>query len=317
MTDNCFISIDWGTSNLRIRLVELPSLKILEEFSSPVGIQTMHDNWQKEGGSREAFFFTFLYKQIQQFEYPVHTSCPIAISGMASASIGLRELQYATLPFHSDGSNLYFENIQSEIIPHSIVLISGVRSDSDVMRGEEIQLIGLMNEEDKGGNSMFILPGTHSKHIFCKAGIMVDFNTYMTGEIFQVISKHSILKSSVSRGDLKDPELAAFDDGISKSLKQLSILNELFKIRASDLFKSKTKTENYYYLSGLLIGTELKALLKQDFSKLKLCAGSNIFELYFRAIKKINFSSAVEVIPEEEVDTAAVRGQWRLLQNIK
>ena len=316
MTTDCFISIDWGTSNVRIRLVQQPSLNILEEFAVSVGIKRMYDEWQKEGGSREAFFLRYLNKQIKRFKHPLYSSYQVVISGMASASIGLRELPYADLPFHADGSGLYFENIQTEIVPHLIVLISGVRSDSDVMRGEEVQLIGLINEGDKVGKSMFILPGTHSKHILCKDGVMVNFNTYMTGEIFQVMSRHSILKNSIAKGDLKGSELAAFDEGISRSLKQLSILNELFSVRAYDLFKSKTKTENYYYLSGLLIGNELKTLLQQDFGKLKLCAGGNLFELYFRAVKKINLPVKAEVISKAEVDMAAVKGQWRLLQNI-
>jgi len=317
MSVDSFISIDWGTTNVRIRLAQTPSLTILEESIVPKGIKTMYDEWNHSGGSREDFFLTFLKKQISLFKHPIENAPPVIISGMASASIGLRELPYAKLPFSLNGTNLYFETIKSDIIPHQVILISGVRSETDVMRGEEVQLMGLLEKNKIAGKSIYILPGSHSKHAVCVDGSMITFRTFMTGELFQVISKHTILKNSISSGDLKGNALKAFEEGVASSRMQLSVQNELFKIRAFDLFKSKTKTENYYYLSGLLIGDELKTLLQEDFDSLLLCAGSNLFELYYRAIKKLDLLEKTTVISKETVDASVVKGQWRLLKVMK
>lgn len=317
MNDNYFISVDWGTSNLRIRLVEIPSLVILEELTFSEGVKDRYNKWRSEGGNREDFFLGFLKEKIDLFKTSPHRSCSIVISGMASASIGLHELAYANLPFNSGGNSLILKRIKSDIVSNPVILISGVKSESDIIRGEEVQLVGLIESGDLARNTVFILPGTHSKHIICEKGIVTDFRTFMTGELFQVISKHTILESSISSNEPVDPDLIAFDEGVSGSVAGLSILNELFKIRVYNLFDKKTKNANFYYLSGLLIGDELKTLLKQDYDRLKLCAGGNLSELYQRAIQRLELSGKAEVISKENVDASVVKGQWYLLKNME
>jgi 2-dehydro-3-deoxygalactonokinase len=314
-TIKTFVSVDWGTTNLRLRLVEVPSLAIVEEVVSPKGIKTIYNEWLDFGGEKETYFLNFLKEQLAHIITPIAADVTIVISGMASSSIGLRELSYADLPFKTDGKSLKIENIQSDIIPNRIQLISGVKSDSDVIRGEEVEIIGLVDEEDEKKSIVFITPGTHSKHVLCEKGVITNFFTYMTGEIFSVISEHTILNASIEKTDFDLNAIKSFEEGVRAAMQGKSILNSLFKVRTNTLFKEKTNIENYYYLSGLLIGEELQSLRGIECDYIKLCAGGKLFELYHKAIGVLGLESKTKIINSSVVDLSVVKGQWNIIKN--
>ena len=267
------------------------------------------------GGEKETYFLNFLKEQLALFIANISSDLVIVISGMASSSIGLRELRYAGLPFKTDGKSLFIEKIKSDIIPNTIQLISGVKSNSDVIRGEEVEIIGLVNEEDENKSIVFITPGTHSKHVLFEKGVITNFFTYMTGEVFSVISEHTILNASIEKTDFDETVLIAFEQGVQKAMEGKSILNSLFKVRTNTLFKEKTNIENYYYLSGLLIGEELQSLRDLDCDYIKLCAGGKLFELYHKAIEILGLESKTKIIESKIVDLSVVKGQWNIIKN--
>lgn len=312
MNHDFFISIDWGTSNLRIRFIETDTLKIVEEIESPNGIKEVYALWLKEGRYRESFYTNFIKAEIQKLATALSSSIPIVISGMASSSIGLKELPYAEIPFKTDGSSLFVEQIDEQIL-----LISGVKSSTDVIRGEEIQLLGLSHLSIKSKQNIFILPGTHSKHIVCENEEVVDFKTFMTGELFEVVSQHTILKNSIEYGELTKNEISAFENGVKEAQNGVSLLNSLFKIRTNSLFDKMDAVQNYYFLSGLLIGEELKSIQTDSKTVLHLCAGGTLFELYNIAIRVLKLQEITQIISKEIVDSAVIRGQYKLLKTLK
>lgn len=314
MSDHFFISVDWGTTNIRVRLVSYPSLKIQKEISSPEGVKDIYNQWQISGGNREDFFLKFLKSKTDQFNSKYKPAL-VVISGMASASIGLRELPYSTLPFDTNGSSLHIEQISNTNIPYPIRLVSGVKSDSDVIRGEEVQVVGLATGQEISDGTVFILPGTHSKHIVCENNQIKSFNTFMTGEVFQVMAGYTILKDSIDQTAAAVNELTAFDLGVKRSEEGLSVLSEMFSIRAAQLIGTRSKTENFYFLSGLLIGEELATLKKRQAKNIKLCAGGQLSGLYQRAINVLGLSENTEVIPKEVVDESVIAGQWQLVKH--
>jgi len=317
MQINNFISVDWGTSNFRMRLIDILSLDIIEMIESPVGVKSLYNEWEKNGGDRETYFLNFLKSQYILFKSQIDPSVKIVISGMASSSIGLKELPYANLPFNIDGCSLYSEQITSAKISNPIFLISGVKSNSDVIRGEEVQILGLSHLNIDSKRNIFILPGTHSKHIICDKNKVIDFKTFMTGEIFDVISEHTILKNSIVFGTLNSVNLNAFEEGIREAKNGVSILNSLFKIRANSLFEKMNNVQNYYFLSGLLIGEELKSISTDEETVLHLCAGGKLFELYKKAIQALGLDEITNIIPQKIVDSAVIRGQYKLLKTLK
>ena len=311
MKEDLFLSVDWGTSNFRLRLVEKISLHVIQELVSPMGVKSLYLKWQQEGGDREFIFLNYLKKQIDELQFSPE-NIEIVISGMASSSIGIRELPYASLPFDITGKGLYVEKIQHPSFPYTIQLISGVRSDDDVMRGEETQMVGLADGDNIDGQTIFILPGTHSKHVMCEKGKIAGFNTFMTGELFQVINHHTILKNSVAKPSGGCTHFKEFDEGILMSESGHSILNSLFKVRTNDILGKKTAEENYYFLSGLLIGSEMATLQVASPEKIVLCAGSELHELYERAIRVLGLSDKTKILDKEVIEKAVIKGQLKI-----
>lgn len=316
MSNTHFISIDWGTTNLRIRYINSTTLYIVEEITSTKGIKTIYNEWKLQGGEREIYYLNFLKSQINLFKTQINPSTPIVISGMASSSIGLRELPYANLPFDISGKTVVNEHITHSSFPYPITLISGVKSEDDVIRGEETELIGIAEQNDIHNDIIFITPGTHSKHIILKQGYITNFHTYMTGELFNIIAENSILKGAIKKSDFNPTTRKSFNKGVLAAESGTSILNTLFKTRTNILFKTQTEEENFYYLSGLLIGEELTTLKRTEFSMLKLCAGGNLFELYLEALKALDLFSKTEIVSKEIVDKAAIKGQWKIIQHL-
>ena len=237
---------------------------------------------------------------------------PCFISGMASSTIGIYSLPYADLPFQCDGEGLYMEKIKQSVLPNPIYLISGVRSQDDVMRGEETQLVGLHQESDHR-DIIYLLPGTHSKHIYVENNRVMGFHTFLTGELFDIICQNSLLRESVRKSPYNSTVNEAFISGIKQSSNN-RFLNDLFRIRTSDLFKERSKEENYYFLSGLLIGQELKHLKNHPADRIILGASGDLAALYQLAAEV--FQVSTEVVHEEALDHAVVRGHRKLFELI-
>ena len=325
MIKKYLISCDWGTTAFRLRLIDTINYKVINECVSLEGVARTYEAWKATGTpaqEKQGFFKNKFKQQMSVLTSQSKQSLEgldIVISGMASSSIGMVELPYATLPFNLDGSQANIQLIEADaFFPHKIMLISGVRSADDVMRGEETQLIGLTDLLHLSPQEpyIFILPGTHSKHLYIENNRLVNFHTYMTGEIFNILSNHSILKDSIditTLDDFSNIELAAFKKGVFEA-DSSGILKSLFKVRTNQLFQKLNKKENGFYLSGLLIGSELKNLLAESNCQLVLCSGNNLFEFYKTAIEALNLSERTMTVPSEMIDKAVVIGQMKIFK---
>lgn len=260
---DAFFSCDWGTSTLRVRLVETGKEKVLAERVSHNGVLKVFDEWKERGvdeNERLAFYQSVLLEEIKQL--PVSSAhIPFIISGMASSNMGMMELPYKELPLSVDDDLPVKQIGPGRLFEHTVLLVSGIRSTDDVIRGEETQLLGCFGKEH--GNQIFIFPGTHSKHILVQDGTIKEFKTFMTGEFFELLSKKSILASAVKEGNgiREKNNLKSFESGMKDSTRG-NLLYTSFKVRTNQLFQKLSTEENYYYLSGLLLGSELSDLVK-------------------------------------------------------
>lgn len=325
-TADLILSCDWGTTAFRLRLVEISSSLIIAEILSDEGILKMFDLWKsvadRQAVSREVFFLQQLKKQIARLSGKLAIALddvPVIVSGMASSSIGIKELPYAQLPFLLTGEDAIVECIAiSAEMPNKVMVVSGVRSDSDVMRGEETQVIGLalLTGENHDEPVMCIMPGTHSKHVLIESGRIVGFETYMTGEIFQVLASHSILADAVfpkrTTNTLTPDECEGFSKGVLRSGTS-NILHSLFSVRTNQLFDTMPAEQNFFYLSGLMIGTELRRLIDRGVGHIKLCSGNNLFQLYKLGIHVLGMSKRTSLVAPAVMERAVIEGHIRLL----
>lgn len=307
-----FLSCDWGTSALRLRLVRMQDMKVLGELNTDQGIASVYAAWREQTAlDRQQWYKRQLLEQVEHLRLELGLASlaeiPLVISGMASSSIGMMELPYALVPAGLDGSGLKTEWVDMEGM--KVLIISGLRTEADVMRGEETKLVGLLDQLSASDrNQLILLQGTHPKHVVVRNRQVVGFETYMTGEFFALLSSSGILAASVEKaGDLSDlANRESFINAVMRS-RELPVLHHSFLVRTNKLLFNKSKEENYHYLSGLLIGEELKAV-KAD--SVYLLGSQFHTSLYTLACEVLG----IEVAGVYDADEALVRGQREVLR---
>jgi 2-dehydro-3-deoxygalactonokinase len=241
-----FVVVDWGTSSFRGWLMSADGAALAE---SRGGEGMLHCAAAGAGG-----FAPALHDHLARLGAP--EAAPVLICGMAGARQGWVEAPYLKTPTRLDA--LYEGAIRVDA-PGDIRILPGIaqaRADApDVMRGEETQLLGVIEPDFSG---LVCIPGTHSKWIRIDAGRVIEFSTYMTGELFSVISQHSILAHAVETAGPPPMDSALFREGLSRGLAEPTALTaSLFRLRAAQLLGFEQRADGAARLSGLLIGTEL------------------------------------------------------------
>ena len=327
-----FLSCDWGTTAFRLRWVRGPDCSVLREVREPAGAKSLYEQAIKEGAvtaeGRAGVFARFLRAMLEKLATgtPGPTNpLPLVISGMASSSVGWRELPYAQTPFDLDGLGLHFEELKwdSPARVGTTYLISGMATQHDIMRGEEIEVIGLMSEPsllDARDRCLLILPGTHSKHVWIKDQSVIDFRTSMTGELFDVLGKYSLLRASVDLGEAEATSLTeghrlAFQEGV-RWAKERGLTAGLFRVRTRAVLDHRPVPENTSFFSGLLIGAELRHLADtSDDSPVLLGAAGRLSEAYAAALEVLLGKSRPWLqIPREHVERASLAGHALVLR---
>lgn len=292
-----FVSGDWGTSNFRLRLVDGG---VKGEVRTDEGTAKL----AALPGNRSDAFRAALERGLEKLQAPA--SFPVIISGMASASIGWKELPYANLPFSLDGRDAVWERIEGRI--H---LISGLRSATDILRGEETEALGLVSQlgREMPFEAVFILPGTHSKHLDVNPGGISGFRTYMTGELFDVLVRQSVLRHSTDPAAPFDR--GSFLEGVEESRRR-PLPSALFRVRTRQVLDRKEAPANTSFLSGLLIGAELAALRDSDLPAI-VAAGDRLRVSYEAAGEALGFGARLRTVDSEQL---SVLGQSILLHRI-
>jgi 2-dehydro-3-deoxygalactonokinase len=295
-----FVSCDWGTSTFRLRLMGFPEPKEVRTDEGTAKLAALGP----AGPERAALFEATLRRGLEQLGAP--PDLPLLISGMASSSIGWKELPYARLPFALDGRDVVREELQ----PH-VHLLSGLRSDTDILRGEETEALGLaaMLGDELPVRALFVLPGTHSKHLEIESGRIVNLRTYMTGELFELLARQSVLRHST---DPDAPLMAeAFQEGVETAQRQ-PLTSALFKVRTRQVLERRDAASNASFLSGLLIGAELASLAAAD-APVFVASNERLRSLYATAGQTLKLGARLGTVAS---DSLAAKGQEVLLRRI-
>ena len=291
-----FLSCDWGTSNFRLRLVEIASMEVRGELRSGDGI----DRLEGTGPERFSAYLALRIEDLlrgKEVEGEVEaTATPLWISGMASSTIGGKEIPYASLPFPLDGSGARVADLGAleGSRPHPVHLVSGLRSDDDILRGEETEALGLLSlldgkdARDTREETLLIFPGTHSKHLSARGGKITDFRTFMTGELYNVLCCHSILRRSVEEIQTLEGIEEPFLEGVRRTAAQ-GMSAGLFRTRTRQVLDKKPAVENGAYLSGLLLATELISVARSP-GRILVGARGLMAALYLAAAKELGIA---------------------------
>lgn len=255
--------IDWGTSNFRAFAINQQG-EVADQQTLALGLLQI-----------KAGQFAHELQQVLSHWLSHYQTLPIYMAGMVGSQQGWVNVNYVATPV---SSNTLAKNMHCFELPWGALatIIPGVSYKAamdcfDVMRGEEVQIFGALERIDQH-NFNAVLPGTHSKHAVIKNGELTEFSSFMTGELFSVISQHTILGRGLpTQIDSNN----AFIKGV-KAGQTDKLTSTLFSARTHRLFNNIAETDVFDYLSGLLIGNELKTLVNANNVYLiggeKLCA---------------------------------------------
>ena len=243
------VMVDWGTSSLRAALARDET--VTETRHSDQGILKV-----PAGG-----FPHTLQALCGDWLNEPEVLC--LISGMAGSAQGWALAPYCPCPAGQPELAAHLHWIEA----NRIALVPGLSCEHphapDVMRGEEVQILGVMQLHGLR-DAQLVLPGTHSKWVTARAGRIEHFSTFMTGELYAVLRQHSILGRTLppmSPDEALDDD--HFDQGVRLSLQGGSLLHHVFGVRTLALMERVSPVALASYLSGLVIGEELRA---QDLS---------------------------------------------------
>ena len=267
------IAIDWGTSSLRGARLDA-SGQVLAAREFPRGILTVPP------GQFEAVFNELFGDWMQA------PDALCLISGMAGSQQGWREASYCPCPagFAELGQHLlWLQPGRMALVPGLSCQLQGLSPVPDVMRGEEVQIFGALCLTQRSSATL-VLPGTHSKWVQVQDGQVREFRTFMTGEVFALMSQHSILGKTLDLNGAFDE--AVFLQGVAQSQQAGSVLHHLFAVRTLGLFKRLSAAQLPSYLSGLLIGEELRTqAASADSAPLILIGSEALTQRYSLALK--------------------------------
>jgi 2-dehydro-3-deoxygalactonokinase len=289
------IAVDWGTSSFRAYRLDANG-GILDRRSAARGILTV-----EAGG-----FADVLAEEIGAWLDEEPGS--VFISGMIGSRQGWKELPYLGCPVDLEaiaracGTVDWDRGRQAFIVPG--VSCRDAHGVPEVMRGEETQIIGAI--EELGPDAVVCLPGTHSKYVRVRERRIMDFTTHMTGEVFGVLWRHSIL-GRLSETEAVDDE-PAFDAGVDRSAEGQGLLHHLFGVRTRGLFREIPAAGLASYLSGLLIGHEIRAAAPS--APVAVIGAADLTRLYCRAFARCG-------VPARPITgEPAPRGLWAIARSL-
>lgn len=273
-----WIAVDWGTTHLRAWHMS-PTGESLAQASSDKGMSKL---------SPEQFEPALLDLVGTWLESGCRTC--VAACGMVGARQGWVEAPYAQVPCRP-GGNWISAPARDECL--EIRIAGGVQQGlpPDVMRGEETQVAGLLFEEPDF-EGLLCLPGTHSKWVRVSEGKILTFQTFMTGELFELLARKSVLRHTLADGEL---DMGFFSKAVREALASPeSVVARLFSLRAEALLAHKSATVGFSQLSGWLIGQELAAARAQWRGAEVVVAGAGpLAETYAAAMEVADVSVAL------------------------
>lgn len=312
------IGVDWGTTGFRAYRLGADGTP-LEIRNAEAGILAIDDGDFE--GALESLIGDWL---------DADAAVPVVLSGMIGSRNGWREVPY--LPCPASLSDLATALLEVPLERgRSVWIAPGVScrdagSVPDVMRGEEVQILGAVSGAVSGalsdmggdmgtGEELFCLPGTHSKWVRVRDRRIVGFATFMTGELFDVLRRHSILGRGIEHAAWSDE---AFLAGIDRSGDEAGLLHHAFGVRASGLFGELPPERAGAFLSGLLIGTEIRAARTNHplptghpgGHPIRLIGAEDLAALYSTALEHLGLA-AVSADPH-----SGAQGLWTLIQAV-
>ena len=294
------IALDWGTSNLRASLLD-PSGHSIEQRHSAMGVMKV------PAGTFDAVLVELCGDWMQEH------CLPMIASGMVGSRQGWKEAPYLDCPATLKQAAHQLTALEFEhpdLGNHRVYIAPGLKcidanGQTDVMRGEETQIWGAQLPS----SSICVLPGTHSKWIWLDGeGDFQNFKTFMTGELYSLLTQHSILGRLMEISETNVPlKKDVFLRGVTLGIAgHAEVMHTLFAARTAGLMGQLGASELPDFLSGILIGAEIGGVSINAISQVHLLGEGILCERYTLAF----LQEGIYVVRVGE--DATTKGQWLL-----
>ena len=268
-----WIAADWGTTHMRAWAIDEQG-EVLAYSESNEGMKDLQQNE----------FEPVLLRLIENW-LDNKKITPVMACGMVGARQGWVETPYLKTPcVPIDKTQLTVATTKDTRI--QVNLVPGVmqHKPADIMRGEETQIAGFI-KENPSFNGIVCLPGTHTKWVNVKAGQIENFRTFMTGELFGVISNNTLIKHSIESDGW---DQASFENGVIKGFDNPGLISsDLFSLRSESIVNDLDSNSARSILSGLLLGVELNGAKNYWKNKNVIIIGSELLSKNYQKGLKI------------------------------
>ncbi|OED41787.1 hypothetical protein AB833_08770 [Chromatiales bacterium (ex Bugula neritina AB1)] len=292
------VGVDWGSSTFRAYHFD-ENANIIDSLTRPLGIKQVNSN-----SDTSTQFEDILFTEVGSW---LQSGDSVLLSGMITSANGWHETEYLECPADIAAIGNHLGKTLCRGV--QLLFVPGICQRSpyaDVMRGEELQLLGTSSTTDA---ELVVMPGTHSKWASMDHGTIQSFRTIPTGELYQILLHNSLIGQLATPNDWLHEHFIA---GLELGHKTNRIISELFSCRANVLMKQLPEEGVRSYLSGLLIGAEInEGRILQPSSTIKLIGDDMLCDRYQTAIEHLGLTVSARIID------ASVQGFSRLITDIK
>jgi 2-dehydro-3-deoxygalactonokinase len=320
------IGLDWGTSSLRAYLYG-DGGRILQEKSAASGVMHLEPFILpgEPGIARERLFESAFADICGDWLAEYGKDLPVIACGMVGSTVGWRETAYLRTPVGTGALASALTKVSRDS-GGSVQIVTGIcasgepgKSFSEILRGEETQVAGVLSKIEnstKSGTLLIGLPGTHSKWVRVQDRQIVSFSTFVTGELYALLTNYSVVAKMQKKSQRMDRE--AFRLGLQMARARNGeaaggLLTAIFSTRSKHVLGELKEEEQPDYLSGLLIGEELAGVERilardvrtlKDFSRILIAGDRRLCERYEYACEQADWP-----VPEV-IEGATAAGLW-------
>lgn len=318
------ITIDAGTTNSRIYLINNKNNKIIDVVKKNVGVKNTAINGSVDVLKNELSFG--MEEIIQRNGCNVEDILYIVATGMITSNLGLVEVPHIASPCDSkEFATASVVKILPEFFHIPCIFIPGMKNaipedqllgfreelnKLDVMRGEEVETIGLIKQLQLKGKGIMILPGSHTKYVLVEDGFLLSCLSTLSGEMLYAVQKDTILSSSITKDLIKIPEHDALLEGFYSS-ETNGLVRALYQVRLLQLFEKMNDNQRANFLVGAVLASDIKALKKLEAEMnpdwIVVGGGDPLRTSFVTILNHLHYSNVIEA-SDEQVKLSTILG---------
>lgn len=292
-----FIAVDWGASNFRAYAIDSDG-NVRQRTKAHQGVARIKD------GS-----FASALKRLLGKWFNKYPNVPVIMVGVIGGETGWQEVENVEAPVALEDLAVRLEKVVNHRFDRDIYIVPGVkvlrdnRVSFDHMRGEEVQAFGALKQLDSAEHHYICCPGAHSKWIQVDDNSICNVHSFMTGELFALLSRFSLVGTGME-GTFVDHDV--FQRGLAVSKESDHLLADLYTVYTEGKAECIRSTSLSCYMSALLVGNEMKSVRKMfpDMKKFVLVGAPWVMELYQMAAQF--YGLEVEMIKSDHAVVAGL-----------